>query len=555
VIARSDAVAALRSERFDVVVVGGGITGAGVALDAATRGYSVALVEKADYASGTSSRSSKLVHGGLRYLQNFDLGLVREALLERQLMVGLAPHLVRPLPFVVPAFDGARPDRMMGVGLNLYDAMARGRRREGHRSAQPSGLTDWEPDRHRVIGGDEVVERLPALAGRAPTSGYLFYDCQTDDSRLVLTVLAEAERFGAVCANRLEVTDLLDDGGRTCGVCVRDALSGERFQVRADNVVNATGVWADRLRPDELHDEAEVPRIRPSRGSHITLAHETLPLEAGAIVPAGGGRAIFALPWLGSTLIGTTDDEYDVHDLDHVRPADDDVDYLLGAVNGYFGVQLGRADITGAYAGVRPLISTGDPRKSVDISRKAELYETSSGMITITGGKLTTWRRMAKMAVDRLVEREARTAPCRTHEVPLGQPVDPAALPRVEGVPEEAYERLAGRYGHAAHEVLAVAAESSELAQPIVPGGPADLLAEAVHAARREQALTVGDAVLRRTRVGLLAARGVADPAGVAARRVAAAMGDELGWDDGQAQAQARAFLEEAAAEGIVTPS
>src|SRR5204863_404282 len=256
-----------------------------------------------------------------------------------QLMVGLAPHLVRPLPFVVPAFDGARPDRMVGVGLNLYDAMARGgRRRDGHRSAKPTGLGAWEPERHRVIAGDEVVERLP-------------------------------------------------------------------------------------------------------------------------------------------TLVGTTDSEYDADDLDHVRPPDDDVDYLLGAVNAYFGAELGRADITGAYAGVRPLISTGDPRKSVDISRKAELYETSSGMITITGGKLTTWRRMAKMAVDRLVEREARTAPCRTHEVPLGQPIDAAELPRVEGVPQEAYERLAGRYGHTAHEVLAVAAESGELAQPIVAGGPADLLA------------------------------------------------------------------------------
>jgi len=553
VIARSDAVAALRCERFDVVVVGGGITGAGVALDAATRGYSVALVEKADYASGTSSRSSKLVHGGLRYLQNFDLGLVREALLERQLMVELAPHLVRPLPFVVPAFDGARPDRMVGMGLNLYDAMARGRRR-GQRSPQGNGPNgDWEPERHRVIGGDEVVERLPALAGRAPTSGYLFYDCQTDDSRLVLTVLAEAERFGAVCASRLEVTDLLDEGGRTRGVCVRDALSGERFEVRADNVVNATGVWADRLRPDELHDEAEVPRIRPSRGSHITLARETLPLAAGAIVPAGAGRAIFALPWLGSTLVGTTDNEYDAQDLDHVQPAEGDVDYLLGAVNAFFGVELGRQDITGAYAGVRPLISTGDPKKSVDISRKAELYETSSGMVTITGGKLTTWRRMAKMVVDHLVEREARTAPCRTHEIPLGQAVEAAGLPRVEGVPEAAYERLAGRYGHAAHAVLAVASESGELAQPIVPGGPADLLAETVYAARHEQAMSVGDALLRRTRIGLLAARGVADPEGTTARRVAVAMGTELGWDDEQVQGHARGFLDEARAEGIVT--
>jgi glycerol-3-phosphate dehydrogenase len=545
VIARADAVAALRSERFDLVVVGGGITGAGVALDAATRGYSVALVEKADYASGTSSRSSKLVHGGLRYLQNFDLGLVREALLERQLMVRLAPHLVRPLPFVVAAFDGARPDRMVGVGLNLYDAMARGGR------GRQDG--DWEPERHRVIGGDEVVELLPALAARAPTSGYLFYDCQTDDSRLVLTVLAEAERFGAVCANRLEVTDLVDEGGRTSGVWVRDALSGERFPLRAANVVNATGVWADRLRPEELHDEAEVPRIRPSRGTHVVLARETLPLDAGAIVPAGGGRAIFALPWLGSTLVGTTDNEHDVEDLDHVLPDDDDIAYLLGAVNAYFGSAIGREHIAGTYAGVRPLISTGDPKKSVDISRKAELYETSSGMITITGGKLTTWRRMAKMTVDRLVEREARTAPCRTQDVPLGQAVEAAELPRVEGVPEEAYERLARRYGHAAHEVLAVAVERGELAQPIVAGGPPDLLAEADYAARREQAVSVGDALLRRTRIALQAARAVADPEGATARRVAAAMAPGLGWDDSEAEAQARAFLDEARAEGIVT--
>ena len=542
-IARADAVAALRAERFDLVVVGGGITGAGVALDAATRGYSVALVEKADYASGTSSRSSKLVHGGLRYLQNFDLGLVREALLERQLMVRLAPHLVRPLAFVVAAFDGARPDRMVGVGLNLYDAMARGGRgrREG----------DWEPERHRVIAGEEVVGLVPALADRAPTSGYLFYDCQTDDSRLVLTVLAEAERFGAVCANRVEVTDLVDEGGRTSGVWVRDALSGERFPVRADNVVNATGVWADRLRPEELHDEAEVPRIRPSRGTHLVLAREILPLDAGAIVPAGGGRAIFALPWLGSTLVGTTDNEHDAEDLDHVLPDRDDIAYLLDAVNSYFGTAIGRDDIAGAYAGVRPLISTGDPKKSVDISRKAELYETSSGMITITGGKLTTWRRMAKMTVDRLVEREALTAPCRTQDVPLGQAVDAADLPRVEGVPEEAYERLAARYGHAAHDVVAVARSRGELAQPIVAGGPPDLLAEAAYAARREQATSVGDALLRRTRVGLQAARAIADPDRTTARRVAAAMAPELGWDAPEVEGAAQAFLDEAQAEGI----
>ena len=549
-IARADALAALDRDTFDIVVVGGGITGAGVAFDAATRGYSVALVEKADFASGTSSRSSKLVHGGLRYLQNFDLGLVREALLERQLLVKLAPHLVKPLPLVVPAFDGARLDRMIGVGLNLYDVMSvdKIRRRRGRDGDGES--SSWSPDRHRIIPGEEVLELLPALAGREPTSGYLFYDCQTDDARLVMTVLAEAERFGAVCANGCEVTELVEEGGRACGVRVRETVGGGEFVVRADTVVNATGVWADRLRPGELHDEAEVPRIRPSRGTHITMHHTDLPLIGGAIVPAGGGRSIFALPWLGATLIGTTDNDYDTDELDHIRPAEEDVEYLLDATNSFFGSSLQASDLTGAYAGVRPLISTGDPKKSVDISRKAELYETSSGMVTITGGKLTTWRRMAKMTVDAIVEREARDAPCRTHEIPLGQAIEPGALPRVEGVREDAYEMLAGRYGHHASDVLAVAAERGELAQPIVADGPPDLLAEAVHAARSEQARTVGDALLRRTRLGLLAAGQLTRDA-EAARRVARAMAPELGWDDRRAEVEADAWLAEARAEGI----
>ena len=564
---RADALSALAEEQFDVVVVGGGITGAGVALDASTRGYSVALVERADYAAGTSSRSSKLVHGGLRYLQNFDLGLVREALLERQLMVMLAPHIVHPLPLVVAAFDGASPSRKIGVGLNLYDVMSverRGRSRPRPRPRRGRGtepgdelagdFAAWSPERHRVISGEEVLELIPALAPREPTSGYLFYDCQTDDVRLVLTVLGEAERFGAVCANRLDVRELVrDDAGRAAGVKVRDALGGAEFVVRASNVVNATGVWADRLRPGELHDEAEVPRIRPSRGTHITLHHDDLPLVGGgAIVPAGGGRSIFALPWLGRTLLGTTDNDYE-GELDgthHVPPSEEDVEYLLAAANEYFDTALGPDDLTGAYAGVRPLITSGDPKKSVDISRKAELYETSSGMVTITGGKLTTWRRMAKMAVDRLVEREARDAPCRTHQIPLGGSVDPAALPRVDGVPEAAYGALAGRYGHAAHEVLAVARERAGLAAPIVPGLP-DLHAEVAFAARFEQAQTLGDVLLRRTRLALLAGRDLGAD-GAVARGAGETLAAELGWDAARSRGELDAWAQEARAEGVV---
>jgi glycerol-3-phosphate dehydrogenase len=541
-LARAAALAALADEPFDVLVIGGGITGAGVALDAASRGYSVALVEKGDYARGTSSRSSKLIHGGLRYLQNFDLGLVREALLERQLLAALAPHLVRPLPLIVPAFDGARPDRLVGIGLNMYDVMARGRRR---RDANVDGREDWSPARHRVIDGAEVAELLPALAAREPSGGYLFYDCQTDDVRLVLTVLAEAERFGAVPANRVEAVALTRDGA-----LIRDAAGGGELEVRAANVVNATGVWADRLRPEELHDEAEVPVIRPSRGTHIVLPAALLPLRAGAIANAGGGRTIFVLPWLGQTLVGTTDNDYD-GDIEHVRPAEEDVTHLLDALNAFFATELSRSDVVAAYAGVRPLISTGDPKKSVDISRKAELYETSSGLVTITGGKLTTWRRMAKLAVDRIAEREGRDAPCRTHEIPLGMAVGAAELPRLDGVPEESYAQLAGRYGYAARDVLALAAERGALAQPVLPDRP-DLLAEAAYAARGEQALSVGDVLLRRTRLGLTAARPLCAPDGEAPERVAAAMGEELGWDAARRAAEVAAFRAEAAAEGIV---
>jgi len=550
---REDALAALAEHPYDVLVIGGGITGAGVALDAASRGYSVALAEQADFASGTSSRSSKLVHGGLRYLQNFDLGLVREALLERQLMVRLAPHLVRPLPFVLPAFDGSRrPDRLTGIGLNMYDVMAapslRGRR--GARRATPAeGESDWSPARHRLIDGEEVARLLPAIAHRGPSGGYLFYDCQTDDARLVLTVLGEAERFGAICANRLRVTELRPGGGHVTEVTVHDGEGGSAFVIRAENVVNATGVWADRIRPGELHSEAELPHIAPSRGSHVILRRADLTLDAGAIVPAGEGRSIFALPWLGRTLVGTTDNNYD-GDVDHIQPSAADVEYLLGAVNAFFEVSLDASHATGAYAGVRPLVSSGDSRKSVDISRKAELYETSSGLITITGGKLTTWRRMARLVVDRIAERDGREAPCRTHEIPLGAPVDPGALPRVDGVAEDAYAMLAGRYGHAAARVLELATADAALAEPIVAGLP-DLLAEVPFATGHEQARSVGDVLLRRTRLGLLAGRELAAPGAPAPRRVADAIGAVLGWDPARVDGEVARFEEEARAEGI----
>src|SRR4051794_7049525 len=554
-IERDKALDALTAERFDVVVVGGGVTGAGVALDAASRGYSVAIVERADWAIGTSSRSSKMVHGGLRYLQNFDLGLVREALLERQLMVQLSPHLVYPTPFLVPTLGEERRSRRLGIGLNMYDVMATTRvgqaRRE--RAAREQAGDYWAPDRHRTIPGEEAVELIPALAPLEPSEAYLFYDCQTDDVRLVLTILGEADRFGAVGANRVEVTGLVDRGGRAEGVLCIDRDTGSEFEVAADTVVNATGVWADGIRPEEIHDQAEVPSISPSRGTHITVDPDRLDIgRAACIVPAGEDRTIFALPWYGRPLIGTTDRDYE-GDTVHVAPSDDDIAYLLDAINEYFGTDLREADITGAYAGVRPLIATGDPHKSVDISRKAELYETSSGMLTITGGKLTTWRRMAKQVVDRLTERAGREAPCRTADLPLGMTAEEGDLDPPAGVTEEdlpaGYRDLLDfRYGQAGAAVLRVAGERPELAAPIVPGQP-DLLAEVVIAARVEQARSVADVLLRRTRLGLLVAPSLRTADSV--RPVAAALASELGWDEARVEKEAAAWVDEAAAEGI----
>jgi glycerol-3-phosphate dehydrogenase len=565
-LSRADALEALSGERFDVVVIGGGITGAGVALDAASRGYSVALVERDDYASGTSSRSSKMVHGGLRYLQNFDLGLVREALLERQLMVQLAPHLVYPTAFLVPTLGDERRNWRIGIGLNMYDVMATTRVGQGRRERQArerasrlrlpgdqAAEADWAPDRHRTIPGAEAAELIPALASRDPKEAYLFYDCQTDDVRLVLTVLGEAERFGAVIRNGTEVVELIADGERAAGVACVDGDTGERFEVHAQNVVNATGVWADRIRPEEILEEEEVPRIAPSRGTHVTVSRAELPLSGAAcIVPAAEDRTIFALPWYGRVLIGTTDHDYD-GDIARVQPSGDDVEYLLEATNSFFGLELTSADLTGAYAGVRPLISTGDPRKSVDISRRAELYETSSGLLTITGGKLTTWRRMAKQVVDRMVEREGREAPCHTTEIPLGMPAadddlePPASLPS-DSLPEGWRELLAFRYGHAGRNVLKLASERPEFATPIVTGQP-DLLAEGAIAARVEQARSVADVLLRRTRLGILAAPQLRGAESVTP--LAEAIGAELGWGARRVRDEAAAWVDAARAEGI----
>jgi glycerol-3-phosphate dehydrogenase len=557
-ISRKDAIAQIQSNEFDLVVIGGGATGAMVALDAASRGMSVVLLERDDYSQGTSSRSSKMIHGGLRYLENFDVGLVREALLERSLMVELAPHQVYPTPYLVPRLGDDGRDIALGVGLNAYDALATvgvksdegpGETAENETLAAAVDRTiSWAPERHRTIDGAEAARMMPALAPLNPQSAYLFYDCQTDDSRLVITALQEAERYGAVLLNGADVVEVLDQRGKASGVAFVEQESGDRVEVSAANVVNATGVWADQIRPDGIEDEGEVPLISPSRGTHITLSLDDLPVgEAACIVPAGEGRRIFALPWYGRALVGTTDNEYD-GDIDSVSPSQSDVEYLLDAVNTYFETDIAPEQVTGAFAGVRPLISSGDTKKSVDISRKAEMYETSSGMLTITGGKYTTWRRMGKQVVDRIVEREGLSAACRTAEIPLGLPARPEDLETDLDLPDGAIEQLAFRYGHGAREVLDLCAERPELAQPILEGFP-DLLAEVVIATRNEQARKVSDVILRRTRLGLLAARDLDSAESVA--EVADLMGEELGWSKKRRAEEATLWVDEARREGI----
>jgi glycerol-3-phosphate dehydrogenase len=555
-ISREQALESVAGRHFEVVVIGGGITGAAVALDAASRGYSTVLLEGRDYGFGTSSKSSKMVHGGLRYLENFDLGLVREALVERQLMVRLAPHLVYPTPYLVPSFDGERPDRKVSLGLNAYDVLASGRRGAGpplpgerRRLGRPAEAEGgWSPDRHRTIDGNEVVEMAPALGGRDPDSAFLFYDCQTDDVRLLLTALEEAERYGAVCLNRAEVCEVSASGLRVDRVAFVDGESGERVEVGADNVVNATGVWADLIRPGEIESDEGVPRIRPSRGTHLLLPTEALDMgQAACVLPAGDGRSIFALPWYDRTLVGTTDLDYD-GPLDSIEAPESDLEYLLGAVNSFFGTSLTESDPVGAFAGVRPLISTGDPKKSVDISRRAELYETSSGMLTITGGKLTTWRRMGQQAVDRIVERSGRNAPCLTAEIPLGMEVAPAELDPPEGVSDEAVAQLAFRYGHQARQILDLTRRDPDLARPVVPGRP-DLMAEIAWAVDAQQARSLDDVFLRRTRLGLTAARDLTDPGLVAP--VAELVDRRLGWGRRRRKAEQEAWQETVRREGL----
>ncbi len=539
---------------LDVLVVGMGATGAGVALDAASRGLTVAVVDKGDVASGTSSKSSKLVHGGLRYLENYEFGLVREGVTERQLLMRLAPHLVRPMDFLYPVWPDTARRRLLGLGLTTYDVFALA-------MVGGSGVR-----RHSKISAEQAAELAPALAGTGLTHSYRYGDCGTDDARLVLAVVQAARSFGALAVPYAEVDGLLTgDDGKVSGARLLDHLGGDHVEVRARHVVNATGVWVDRLQA--LEQPGRAPVVQPSKGVHVVVPHERLPLlEAAVLLPSrqGDGRSMFAIPWGAQTILGTTDTPYD-GELADLSLTGRDLEYVLAAGNDVFGRDLTADDVLGAWAGVRPLIraagadeGTGAGTTTMsDLSRRHTLVEGPAGVLTITGGKLTTYRRMAKDVVDRIVARDGRKARCRTEEIPLGgtRPLDlldaevqgaAAGL----GLSPQTATLLLRQTGEQAHDVLSLVAADPSLAQVLSPAAP-HIAAEVVHAARAEGATTLDDVYSRRMRLSLRARDAALPTAPLAASLLAAETGRDQAWAAAQVLAYTEAVRRERGVLGL----
>jgi glycerol-3-phosphate dehydrogenase len=491
---RAVSLARMAEDEFDVLVIGGGITGTGIALDAAARGLSVALVEKDDFAAGTSGRSSRLVHGGLRYLEHGDLGLVRESLRERGILYRLAPHLVRPVPMYMLAGD-LRHRAVYRAGLTVYEALAAGRN-IGY---------------HRAVSADQVAAAIPGLGER--TRGVRYFECQTDDARLTIEVARTAHAYGAQLANHARVTGLLG-AGRVTGAAVTDELTGERFEVRARAVVNAAGIWAGEVAALAGRAASGAGRggngagirLSPSKGVHLVFAPGAVRTTAAMVAPAADGRYVFIVPWEDRVYAGTTDTPYD-GDLDSPAVGDADRDYILSAVTPLFPGVTGR-DVVASWAGLRPLLGgdNGDAT-TADLSRKHAIFDQPAGLFTITGGKLTTYRAMAQDLVDRVAATLGNTAPGRTRDIPLGLHGSPAAAARLArdetarlGLPPRIAARLVQRYGDDWRAAVALIEADRSLGEPAVGGLPV-LGVELALARSREMALTDDDVQVRRTRL------------------------------------------------------
>ena len=514
---------------FDVLVIGGGVVGAGCALDAATRGLRTALVEADDWASGTSSRSSKLIHGGLRYLEMLDFRLVREALHERGLLVDrLAPHLVQPIPFLYPLTRPVWERLYAGSGIALYDLMAMG----GHYS-------DPLP-RHRHFTRRGALRIVPALREKALVGAIRYYDAQVDDARLVVTLVRTAAANGAVVLNRARVVGIEQSGSRVSGARVRDLESDREFRVRARTVISATGVWSDETQA--LANASNPVRVRASKGVHFLVRRESLSLDGGLILRTEKSM-LFVIPWGAYWIIGTTDTDSD-DPKDCPTASDDDLDYLLATLNAVLVTPLGRRDIVGVYAGLRPLISA-ESDSTAKLSREHLVRQPVPGLIVIAGGKYTTYRVMAHDTVDAAAKSlGGDVAPSCTKEVALlgadgwravwNRRSDLAAS---AGLTLEQIEHLLHRYGSLTPEIIALIDENPDLGQPLVHDSPY-LLAEIHYAVTHEGALHLADLLVRRTRVSIEAA----DHGIEAARAAVAIVAPLLGWDEAKCREELAAY-------------
>jgi glycerol-3-phosphate dehydrogenase len=536
---RAERLARAGKDLFDILIIGGGITGAAVARDAAVRGLSVCLLEKEDWAAGTSWRSTKLVHGGLRYLETGRVGLVFESLRERAILMKAAPHLVRPAEFLFPEYsDRGRPAWQVALGLTAYDLLALGH----------------APSRHRRLSRDEVLLRERWLDSHELVSGAVYPDGRTDDARLTLENVLDAVSLGIVALTGVAVIGLLRGASGIEGAAARDTESGRDLSIRARVVVNATGPWGDQVRRMEDPSVADVLRL--SRGTHLTVPFARLSISRIVAFPLADGRLLFALPDGPVTILGTTDSDFAGRP-EEVCAARGDIEYLLGAAKRTFpAAALTEADVLSTFAGLRPLVY--EPGKSLaETSREESILVSEASLVTVTGGKLTTHRRMGEKAIDRaarLLERKGvAVGACATQDRPLpGRPCSPmeewerallVSPGRLEArLSDDTVRHLAQRYGRRADRVIGLCVRQPALRRAIAEGLP-DVDAEVVFAAREEDARSISDALIRRTHLFWQSP----DQGLGSAERVAALLRPELGWSRDRERAAITAYEREVA--------
>ena len=518
---RAEAIRKMAETELDILVVGGGVVGAGSALDAVTRGLTTAIVEARDWASGTSSRSSKLIHGGLRYLEMLDFGLVREALTERGLLLDrIAPHLIRPVPFLYPLTHRVWERAYVGAGVLLYDTMA-------YTSGTAHGLK-----RHRHLTRRQALREAPCLRKSSFTGAIQYWDAQVDDARHTMTVVRTAAGFGALAANRVQVTGFLRQGERVTGASLVDVETGENFEVRAKQLINATGVWTDDTQA--LADTRGQFHVRASKGIHLVVPRDRLQSTTGIILRTEKS-VLFVIPWGRHWIIGTTDTDWSL-DKSHPSASSSDIDYVLEHVNSVLTSPLTREDVEGVYAGLRPLL-TGESESTSKLSREHVVGHPVPGLVVVAGGKYTTYRVMAADAVDEAARSmDARVPDSCTDQIPLAGAEgyralwnQRRALAVSAGVHVARVEHMLNRYGSNVHDLLAMLREDPSLAEPL-PGADDYLRVEARYAVTHEGARHLEDVLARRTRISIEAW----DRGAAAAGPVARAMAKELGWDEAQ---------------------